>query len=77
MGGVSQYITLRNTRNKGISFGHFISLVLDRMPLRGCAIYLDCMKYHSINIGVGGVHQNITLYHRGEVGGLEEVNFVS
>ena len=39
-----------------INFGYFITLVLYSIPLIGRVIYLDCMKYHSITIGGGGVN---------------------
>ena len=55
--------------NTGISFGHFITLLVDWMPLIGHVIYLDCTKYHYITIGGGGGgQQNITLYHKGGEG---------
>ena len=52
-----------------IHFGYFITLVLYSMPSTGCAIYLDCVKYHSITIGGGSAK-----YHsvsQGGGGGLE------
>ena len=60
-----------------INFGYFITLVLCSIPWIGRVIYLDCMKYHSINIGGGGGVSKISLcITRGRVG-LEGVNFVS
>jgi len=59
--------------NTGISFGHFITPVVDSMPLIGHAIYLDSAKYHYITIGRGGSQQNITiLYHEINEGHLRE-----
>ena len=60
-----------------INFGYFITLVLYSIPLIGHMIYLDCMKYHSITIGGGGVVRKISLCITRGGGGLEGVNFVS
>ena len=60
-----------------INVGYFINLVLYSIPLIGCVIYLDCMKYHSITICGGGGVSKISLCITRGGGGLEGVNFVS